>query len=101
MASRDDEQTTTTASQEGEEEPFPREFGPFTLLGLLGRGGMGDVFVAKREGIAGIAKRCVVKTLRPGFSDDREYVHRFLDEARIVVQMHHKNICPVYEVGKV
>ncbi len=88
------------ASEDDRAGELPRPFGPFTLIGHLGSGGMGDVYVAQREGIAGIAKRCVVKTLRPGFSDDREYVTRFLDEARIVVQLHHKNICPVYDVGR-
>src|SRR5688572_33143430 len=79
---------------------LPRPFGDYTLLKLLGRGGMGDVFLATKRGIAGISRRCVVKTLRAGFGADSEYVGRFLDEARIVVQLHHKNICPVFEVGE-
>ncbi|MDP2339829.1 MAG: serine/threonine-protein kinase [Deltaproteobacteria bacterium] len=80
---------------------FPRVFGAYTLLALLGKGGMGEVFLAARTGIEGISRRCVVKTLRPGFGDDREYVSRFLDEARVVSQLHHRNICPVFDVGKI
>jgi serine/threonine protein kinase len=80
---------------------LPRPFGSYTLLALLGRGGMGEVYLASKEGVAGISRRCVVKTLRAGFGDDLEYVTRFLDEARVVVQLHHRNICPVFEVGKV
>ena len=82
------------------QDAFPRVFGAYTLLALLGKGGMGEVFLAARTGIEGISRRCVVKTLRPGFGDDREYVSRFLDEARVVSQLHHRNICPVFDVGK-
>jgi eukaryotic-like serine/threonine-protein kinase len=90
---------TTVAGETGDE--LPRPFGSYTLLAPLGRGGMGEVFLAVREGFAGIGRRCVVKTLRPGFGDDQEYVARFLDEARVVVQLHHRNICPVFDVGKI
>ena len=83
-----------------EDFELPRRFGGYLLLAELGRGGMGDVYLALREGLEGIGRRCVVKTLRAGFAADREYVTRFLDEARVVVQLHHRNICPVFDVGK-
>lgn len=82
-------------------EEFPRRFGHYTLLAPLARGGMGEVFLAKTGGVAGLEKRCVVKTLRPHLTDDREYVARFVDEARIVVQLGHHNICQVFDVGTV
>jgi serine/threonine protein kinase len=90
-----------TLSQPDSPNPLPRPFGDYTLLALLGRGGMGEVYLATRAGVAGIARRCVVKTLRAGFGADDEYVRRFLDEARVVVELSHKNICPVFDVGKV
>src|SRR5258708_3759889 len=61
------------------EGDFPRTFGNYLLLSPLGQGGMGDVYLAKHGGIAGIEKHCVLKTLRPQFTDDREYVSRFID----------------------
>jgi serine/threonine protein kinase len=69
------------AAETGE---FPRTFGNYLLLSPLGQGGMGDVYLGKIGGIAGIEKHCVLKTLRPQFTDDREYVSRFIDEARVV-----------------
>jgi eukaryotic-like serine/threonine-protein kinase len=80
---------------------YPRTFGSYLLLQPLAKGGMGEVFLAKHGGIAGIEKHCVLKTLRPQFTDDREYVSRFVDEARVVVQLSHKNICQVFDVGTV
>ena len=82
-------------------DDMPRGFGPYLLLTSLARGGMGEVFLARSGGIAGLEKHCVVKTLRPQFTDDREYVSRFVDEARIVVQLGHRTICQVFDVGAV
>jgi eukaryotic-like serine/threonine-protein kinase len=84
-----------------EGERLPRRFGPYSLLAVLGRGGMGEVFLARAGGLAGLERTCVVKTLRPHLTDDREYVARFIDEARVVVQLTHKNLCNVFDVGRV
>ncbi len=82
-------------------EEYPRAFGNYVLLAPLARGGMGEVFLAKHGSVRGLEKHCVVKTLRPHLTDDREYTTRFIDEARIVVQLGHRNICHVFDVGTV
>ena len=82
-------------------EEYPRIFGNYLLLAPVARGGMGEVFLAKHGTVAGLEKHCVVKTLRPHLTDDREYTTRFIDEARIVVQLNHRNICHVFDVGVV
>ncbi len=83
----------------GSVDDLPRTFGDYTLLKPLGRGGMGEVFLARLQarGIAGVDKICVVKTLRP--TTDPEYERRFIDEARLIVLLSHKNICPVFDAG--
>src|SRR5688572_4755788 len=101
MTSSSDPQAAAAALPEPAPEVFPRRFGNYTLVAPLARGGMGEVFLAKTGGVAGLEKRCVVKTLRPHLTDDREYVARFVDEARIVVQLGHRNICQVFDVGLV
>ena len=87
--------------ERSQREPLPRLFGNYTLLASLGKGGMGEVFLAKSGAVEGFEKHCVVKTLRPHLTDDREYVARFIDEARVVVQLNHKNVCQVFDVGLV
>ncbi len=84
-----------------EPEVFPRVFGNYLLLHRLARGGMGEVYLAKTGGLAGIEKHSVVKTLRPHFTSDREYVTRFIDEARVVVGLTHRNIAQTFDVGRV
>ena len=80
---------------------YPQHFGPYLLLSRLARGGMGDVCLAKVGRVAGIERLCVVKSIRSNLIGDDEYVRRFVDEARTVVQLAHRNICPVLDVGAV
>lgn len=87
--------------ERSQREPLPRAFGPYLLVRSLAKGGMGEVFFARSGAVAGFEKHCVVKTLRPHLTDDREYVARFIDEARVVVQLNHKNVCQVFDVGLV
>ncbi len=82
-------------------EEFPSPFGRYALLSRLARGGMGELFIARMAGAAGWEKRVVIKRLLPHLSDDPEFLDRFLDEARIAVNLTHGNIVPVFELGEV
>lgn len=63
---------------------------------------MGEVYSAViAGGFAGIEKRCVIKTLHTDLSEEADYVTRFLDEARLAVQLNQSNICSVFDVGVV
>lgn len=84
----------------GEADVFPRRFGNYLLLARIATGGMGSVFLAQHGLVAGMEKRCVVKTVKPSLTEDEEYVRRFADEARVVVQLSHRNICSVFDVGR-
>lgn len=79
----------------------PDFFGPYLLLRAFARGGMGEVYLARYRTSAGEERFGVLKKLRPELTRDTEYVRRFIDEARIVVQLNHPNICHVFDVGRV
>jgi tRNA A-37 threonylcarbamoyl transferase component Bud32 len=61
---------------------------------------MADVFLARRRGAAGIAKRLVVKRMRQELTSDPRFADLFLREARVATQLSHKNIVTVFDVGR-
>ena len=70
------------------------------MLDHLASGGMGQVYLARATGLGGFERRVVVKTLEPHTTDeDDAFVTMFLDEARLLGQLHHQYIAPIYEVG--
>ena len=83
------------------EDVFPRAFGSYLLLKVFARGGMGEVYLARQISTGGLDRYCVVKKLRKELTRDREYVTRFIDEARVVVHLDHPNICRTFDVGRV
>lgn len=70
----------------------------YEVLGQLGAGGMGSIFLARRRGPAGFLRDVVLKTLRAG--DDATGRERFLAEARVAAQLKHPNIVDVYDLGE-
>ena len=73
--------------------PFkPQRFGRYTLLMPLSMGGMGEIFLARLEGAQGFEKLCVIKKILPHLAQDKDFVDRFVDEARILVKLSHGNI---------
>lgn len=60
---------------------------------------MGELWLARSQGVAGWEKLVVLKTILPHLSDQPEFVERFLDEANIATTLSHGNIVPVFELG--
>lgn len=81
--------------------PSPIKFGRYELVQRIGAGGMGEVWLARLPGLGGVSKMCVVKKMLPHLSNDKTFVKRFLDEAKVVVQLNHGNIAQVLEMGEV
>ncbi|MDP3232953.1 MAG: protein kinase [Myxococcales bacterium] len=80
--------------------PFkPQRFGRYTLLRPLSMGGMGEIFLARLEGAQGFEKLCVIKKILPHLAQDKDFVDRFVDEARILVKLSHGNIAQVLDMG--
>ncbi|HEV8269255.1 MAG TPA: serine/threonine-protein kinase, partial [Thermoanaerobaculia bacterium] len=74
-----------------------RHVGPYVLLKEIGRGGMGTVFLARRED--GVFDRTVaLKAVRRGLDTD-DILARFKDERQILAGLQHPNIATLYDGG--
>ena len=78
----------------------PRRLGRYQLLFTLGRGGMGEVWLALQPGPFGFRKLVVVKELRSDLVSSSQSREMFLDEARLAARLNHPNVVQVLEVGE-
>jgi tetratricopeptide (TPR) repeat protein/predicted Ser/Thr protein kinase len=72
--------------------------GPYRLLGELGRGGMGVVYLAERDD-AEFTRLVALKVIRPGPDADL-LVRRFLRERQILADLRHPAIAQLYDGGR-
>ncbi len=72
--------------------------GPYTILGALGAGGMGEVYRALDTRLG---REVAVKVLPERFSGSPEAVARFEREARAVAALSHPNILALFDFGQV
>jgi hypothetical protein len=77
---------------------LPAGFGRYLLLRILGKGGMGAVYLAHDTQLD---RQVALKVPSFGPGDDPALRERFLREARAAATLSHPNICPVYDVGEV
>ncbi len=73
-----------------------KKLGPYEIVGLLGAGGMGEVYRAKDERLK---REVAVKVLPASLSQDADRLHRFEQEAQAAGILNHPNITAVYELG--
>jgi len=78
----------------------PKRIGRFELVCALGQGGMATVYVGQTSGLAGFEKLAAIKVIHPHLVQERQFVHMFLDEARIAAQILHPNVAAVHDVGE-
>ena len=70
----------------------------YRIIGLLGRGGMGEVY---RADDLKLGQPVALKFLPPALAQDSVRRERFFAEVRITRQLSHPNICRVYDIGEV
>ncbi len=76
-------------------QPPPR-FDEYEVIQLLGRGGMGDVYLAHDE----ILDRSVAVKVISGIDPDPAAKDRVIQEARAAARLQHPNVLTVYRVGE-
>ena len=84
--------TVNYLSDQSKAKSWPRKFGKYELLELLGKGGMAEVFLARSFGAEGLEKRLVIKRILPEYAQKPQFISMFIDEAKIAVTLNHPNI---------
>jgi serine/threonine protein kinase/tetratricopeptide (TPR) repeat protein len=76
---------------------LPQSFDRFTILRILGRGGMGTVYLARDERLG---REVALKVLSGSELPSEEQRARFLREARTAAAIRHPNVATIYEVDE-
>lgn len=82
----------------GSNADIPDRIGPYRVVRLLGRGGMGSVYLATRDDDQ-FKRRVAVKVIRKGMDTD-DVLKRFAVERQILTALNHPGIARVFDAGE-
>jgi serine/threonine protein kinase len=71
-------------------------FAGYRVEGVLGRGGMGVVYLAEQPELG---RKVAIKVIAPALASDPDYLERFRRESRLAAAIEHPNAIPIYEAG--
>jgi serine/threonine protein kinase len=79
-------------------DDLPAPFGRYRLLKLLGKGGMGCVYLAHDSQLD---RQVALKVPQLDEDDSGQILGRFFTEARAAAALNHPHICRIHDVGEV
>jgi serine/threonine-protein kinase len=97
LAARADAEAAPRPARAREADRVGQTLGHFRLLSLLGRGGMGEVYLADD---VTLRRRVALKVLPAAVAADPERRRRFLREARSASAVTHPSVAAVFEAGE-
>ncbi len=74
-----------------------RKLGPYVIVRLVGKGGMGEVYLARDPRLG---RKVAIKVLPLALFDDHAGIERLRREARAASLLNHPNILTVYDFGE-
>jgi predicted Ser/Thr protein kinase len=73
-------------------------FGSYRIESLLGRGGMGSVYLATHERLG---RNVALKVIAPALALDEDFRARFLRESQLAASLDHPNVIPIYDADEI
>lgn len=95
-----DPEVTLPMANRGQGDPgptLPYDLGDYLLLKVIGRGGMGIVYLARQRALD---RYVAVKMIRSGILADDAEVRRFYTEAQAAARLRHRGIVAVHQFGR-
>src|SRR5262245_65907165 len=86
--------SVTRGGRSGVRSPLGSRIGQYEIIRPLGRGGMGEVYLARDLRLGRLVAVKLLTTQQPDLDA------RFLAEARATARCRHENIVVIYEVGE-
>jgi serine/threonine protein kinase len=83
--------------QQESEEEIPSKLGGYEIIELLGKGGMGTVYLARQ---ISLDRPVALKVMNPRWASDPVFVARFTREAYAAAQLVHHNVVQIYDIGQ-
>jgi WD40 repeat protein/serine/threonine protein kinase len=91
-----EDETVPTADFTGSVHGPGGQIGPYKVLGILGEGGYGIVYLAER--LRPVKRRVALKLIKPGM-DSKQVIARFEAERQALALLDHPNIAHVFNAG--
>jgi hypothetical protein len=78
-------------------EGMPSSLGGYSIVKMLGKGGMGAVYLARQ---VSLDRNVALKVMNPQWAKDPAFLARFTREAYAAAQLVHHNIVQIYDIGE-
>src|SRR5437867_2262548 len=73
------------------------ELAGYRVESLIGRGGMGVVYLAEH---LRLKRKVALKVLAPELASDERFRERFVIESELAASLEHPNVVPIYDAGE-
>ncbi|MGC6509958.1 MAG: serine/threonine protein kinase [Myxococcota bacterium] len=76
---------------------LPRKLGRYRLIRLLSKGGMAEIYEARRESNFGVEPKVAIKVIQPSRTHDKAFRDLFITEAQVGSTLEHQNLIQIQD----